>query len=164
VESELCDQGTYANNKTKECTPCQPSQFASLTHLKCLEKPTQCDSFSAPYNNTNQCVVCPENMYRSTSNDTCVSECPNGSFINGKQCSLYKCARNCISCFSPSASHCLTCKEGTFFLVNGNEESLCVDRCEDYLGYITFSDSDGYIPTPYTCIQCPLNCHNCENA
>jgi len=78
------------------------------------------------------CSDCKKGFYFNYINNTCVENCPSGTFLDKKYTTLNACFRisflilaTCpLECSSCNASGCLTCNAG-FILYN----STCIKRC-----------------------------------
>ena len=78
--------------------------------------------------------------YYSTDNKTCLTECQNGTFLQGLFCK--PCASSCTTCFN-TATNCTLCSGGLYL-----QDTTCVSSC-----------NTGYKPnTDRLCVSCGDQC------
>jgi len=109
-------------------SPCQQCSTSPTTCLSCLPTPNLLTIYFSP-------------------NNTCMSACPSGYFVNGTICSL--CIAPCLTCLNATA--CSTCNATTIYYSLNNS---CISGCPT--GY--YNDSSG------NCTLCVLPCLTCTTA
>ncbi|KAL4452986.1 hypothetical protein ABPG73_011067 [Tetrahymena malaccensis] len=95
-----CPDGTYANEQSKICNPCDKSCKTCI--------------------NSTSCVIC-DPKYPYFLNSLCVSQCPAQMFVQINTCT--KCHQSCQTCSDTTS--CLTCDKLTPYLYN----KQCIDKC-----------------------------------
>ncbi|KAL4496452.1 hypothetical protein ABPG72_014682 [Tetrahymena utriculariae] len=98
-----CGQNQFFNNSSKDCQLC---------NIK-FENCDQCSQ--------NECLNCIENYYYDKSTNRCVKNCPNGTFVDNKQCEFCK-LKNCSQC--SSSLKCLKCEDN--YQLHNNQCFVCV--------------------------------------
>ena len=131
---EECPIGTYPDEDTKKCIPCDHS----------CEK---CDK--------NHCLQCRRGYYYFN-NETCVENCPTGFYedcsATSRKC--VPCDPSCLTCALNTNYDCIDCKEG-YFMYN----HACIKETDCPKG--TYFDNSEKAPT---CKKCDLlYCAECSS-
>ena len=94
-----------------------------------------------------KCLTCADG-YPLRMGDTCVPECPPGTFQQGNECII--CADKCLTC-EGNKNTCTSCRQGTTlaYLLNND----CLDSCPPQHGNLAG-----------VCFQCQFPCLECSTA
>ncbi|KAL4456738.1 hypothetical protein ABPG73_014764 [Tetrahymena malaccensis] len=121
------------------CQNCFDSQYIDSTtnpqQLYCRP----CSNFCKTCNNEKSCQICKE-----------------GYYLNEQTCS--KCDQSCQSCYGPSPSECIICKQ-TGFYISIKQNNSCVQNCD--LSTSQFIDKSN--PLQYYCRLCNQQCLTCKD-
>jgi len=101
-----------------------------------------------------ECEVCENTKYLSLADQTCVAECPTGSYAKPGQDTVvggvcYNCPLDCVAC--DSEDFCTECKLGRHLTAAGS----CVETCP--AGFYTSSPDE-------PCMPCGGKCNICDAA
>ncbi|KAI2661407.1 Proprotein convertase subtilisin/kexin type 5 [Labeo rohita] len=133
-----CSVHTFTD-KDGHCKPC---------HKSCL----QCSGAGK-----NQCISC--NPKHFLLNQTCVSTCPGGYYVDEDKQECVQCHVNCESCSGHHSNDCITCKPGLFLLGHS-----CFTTCLP--SYFVNATSRACQKCDHTCEECLESsrfCHSCRN-
>ena len=85
-------------------------------------------------------------------NGVCTSNCPAGSYLNGRNC--VPCSNECGTCGS-SADDCTSCNNG-LFTYKGDCVTSCPTKTLEIEDYCIDCDAscDGCVSNPFTCLDC----------
>lgn len=124
---------------------CPTTFFANSTGNTCDSCDGSCQTCSGPA--ATQCLSCSTGSL-ITSNFTCPTSCPDGSYSLNKIC--YSCLSSCATC--SNISHCTSCQSvaGQNYYLDANNK--CVINCPSG----TYADAN-----TATCIGCTSPCVNC---
>ena len=138
-------QGYYLNTITSTCTNDCTSiaeNYFKASSGKCEKCDSNCKKCLG---NSANCTLCyPSSTLPYLYQNTCLSECPAGFFINGTFCD---------SCVSP----CINCKA----------KNTCL-KCDSNLGYILYNDKcvtscpSSYSNIGGVCVLCDQGCLTCS--
>ena len=169
---QTCPDGTFPNSATNVCASCQtPCEYCvSLTSCTtCLTdfflEGTTCvatcqqgfagvsglcqacvGNCNTCVNDTSLCLTCKASTYLLTVNNTCVTNCGVGLFVNILTQTCVSCEDPCKTCTN-TFDTCLSCLTGVMF------ENTCLDVCPD-----KYFDQSG------SCKACPTNCSSCTGS
>ena len=122
----------------------------------------KCSSNCANCSVNNKCLSCKDNLILD--NQTCVSDCPVGKYVqeikgkNGKRgliCDF--CHKTCDTCTGKKPGQCAKCKKGFFFY-----ERSCVKSCP--IGYVEDDNTGECAPCPQGCDICTPPRYHSESA
>lgn len=108
-----------------------------------------CASCDGP--TSSDCLSCITGLFLQVSPgpSTCESVCPEGFYSDGTSNTCPPCNGECVTCFGPLNSNCITCPTGKFLSINKNSYTctLCPPG--------TYPESSG------VCHNCDPNCVTC---
>ncbi|KAK7080023.1 Extracellular matrix protein fras1 [Halocaridina rubra] len=130
-----------------DCPPCPIGMAPS--YLSSKDCCPECQPVACPYScltcesaaSLPRCLSCRPGYYLL--NESCVSSCEKGWFIQGGVCS--PCHHSCAECIQATQYHCSKCSS---FLLREGE---CVDDC-----------GEGYYATDSVCQACHSSCDECS--
>ncbi len=95
-----------------------------------------------------KCEACQHFNYGGV----CLAQCPKGTYATVLG-TCEPCNRNCLTCYGPLPTQCLSCKRR--LLLDDAGRSSCVTRCPP--GFRMSDDA-------WRCVRCPQNCLSCSEA
>ncbi|PPQ82360.1 hypothetical protein CVT25_008321 [Psilocybe cyanescens] len=154
-----CNPGWIAGTNGTACAKCAPGFFLTSTGdcevcqlgcTSCADTTATCIScqqgFTQDANDGTKCNPLPAKTTDGTA-------CPDGSFVNGAQCSL--CSPSCQTCNGPSSNDCIICASGQFRL-NGNCVGVNTDGvCQGSNGMVADN-------VKHECETCGAKCTSCR--
>ncbi|KAL4495395.1 hypothetical protein ABPG73_022440 [Tetrahymena malaccensis] len=148
-----CESGYQLDQQKCEKIKCEQNQFYNqLTNI--------CELCDKKFENCNQCSYekcqsCNESLYLDKFYNKCVNSCPEGSFLQEKQCEFCK-EQNCLVC---NKDQCLQCKDNyqlhnkKCFLCNQNQIfNKAQTECQKCV-----------VPNCKICFLSTDICNECEN-
>ncbi|EAR95046.2 TNFR/NGFR cysteine-rich region family protein (macronuclear) [Tetrahymena thermophila SB210] len=146
----FCQGSLYLNQANNTCiSVCPIGTYSNISVTLgniCSACHSSCTSCSGP--NSNNCLSCSGTLYFDSSNNTCTSICPDGTYQDSSSnCS--QCNSTCATC-EGSASFCKSCS-GTLFL----DEST--NSCNPTCPQGTYQNAIGNI-----CTVCDPTCTTCS--
>ena len=130
-----CENGCKECNKNSECLICKSNRFMSNNNdcVFCSQECLTCENLA------NHCTSCDpndESGWTILSNNTCIKDCPNGTYKNQTTNACEPCHDHCATCSSSAEeTNCLTCKFGWHLW-----EGVCQDCTDENNPYFTMTN------------------------
>ncbi|EAR88128.2 zinc finger lsd1 subclass family protein (macronuclear) [Tetrahymena thermophila SB210] len=145
-----CQSPSFFQPSSKTCVlQCNTNQYSLISPTPvCLDCDPSCATCSGP-TQTN-CLSCHGSNFLDSTTKSCVTTCPNGTYLNASINQCTPCDPTCTTCNGPSNTQCMSCTLPKYYQQTSGQ---CVITCN----INQYQDSSSA-----TCINCNSSCASCS--